>query len=142
MRVRRDRHLPSAELRELFKLNLEAEQIDGFVTPGKEYLVYGMDFDAPRPDTAFGPVAWGPHVYLFDSDFGNQLLPFPLYFFTVTDPRVSRHWTTRTWPDGDVSLWPQEFYLPYFHDHLSNNMASAVQAFERARQRLESEFLE
>jgi hypothetical protein len=37
-------------------------------------------------------------------------------------------------------LWPEEFYMDYFHDQLSDGVPEYVEAFKRAVARLENEF--
>lgn len=73
------------------------------LTVGKEYLVYGLEFviDSDGGDS-------GTHVMLVP-DVG-YLVSFRLDYFSISDPRASKHWQVRQWGPTRTTLFPPSFY--------------------------------
>ncbi|XBS71686.1 hypothetical protein ABK905_12795 [Acerihabitans sp. KWT182] len=43
--------------------------------------------------------------------------------------------------DYEISLWPEEFYQPYFHDQLSDLVPELLETYNQVVEKLENEFL-
>lgn len=107
----------------------------GWITKGREYLVLGLTFE-------YGDSQWGaaPCVDIL-LDSGIVIMAVPLRLFEIVDPRVSRTWEVRYWPDGPtVTLWPPAFYTHAFHDRFSNGDPEAVADVQQVVRILEKEF--
>lgn len=103
------------------------------LTRGQDYLVLGLQFI--RNSSIYG------RIVLFEIEQDDGLLvPIPNTLFDVVDGRVSKWWTIRQGAEGDLKIWPEEFYRDYFHDDLSNGHAETVTAFLRVREKFASEF--
>jgi hypothetical protein len=103
------------------------------LTKDRDYLVLGVQFI--RNSSIYGRIA----LFEIEQDDG-LLLSIPNTLFDVIDGRVSKWWTVRQDANGDLKIWPQEFYRNYFHDDLSNGDAEAVTAFRQIRKKLGREF--
>ena len=131
MRVRCLGECPNQEQIEKLGAGFYREQAF-HVSAGKEYAVFGLEFAVNAKTRGTG--AWIEII----SDYGH-LGGAPLCLFEVLDPRVSRFWELREWPDG-ITLWPPSFYRRYYHDDLSENVPEVMQDFRRVRAEIESEF--
>ncbi|MCX6345761.1 MAG: hypothetical protein NT018_11925 [Armatimonadetes bacterium] len=98
---------------------------------GKEYLVLGLSYDI---DSCWGNAIT---VSFFEDD---HLVRAPIILFSITDPRVSRHWEARKAEDGSLSLWPALFYEDFFHDRLSDYEQEAREAFHKVYLLLDNEY--
>jgi len=105
------------------------------LTRGRDYLVLGVQFI--RNSSIYGRIV----LFEIEQDDG-LLLSIPNTLFDVVDGRVSKWWTVRQDADGDLKIWPEEFYRDYFHDDLSNGDAEAVTAFLKVSEKLGCEFEE
>ena len=103
------------------------------IIPGNTYLVLGITFMFPVE-----PHGGGIHYQILN-DFGSYG-SIPSHLFEIEDPRCSRYWIAKQHPDGDVVLWPEEFFAEFFHDDLSEGLAAPVAAFKVVVKRLKSEF--
>ena len=103
------------------------------LTVGREYLVFGLQLSVNA--NMLGTGAWIQIV-----SESERLSWAPLMLFEIVDPRVSRYWEVRHWPDGAVTLWPNSFYRDYFHDDLSEGVPDLMKEFAAVRASLESEF--
>jgi hypothetical protein len=111
------------------------------LTVGKDYVALGLKFIAD-----FARVRTGAYVWvLADSDAQPEW--FDLCLFTVTDPRMSRHWVMRT--EGiaqeEVRLWPAQWEavrerMPHDPTQLAQAHAEAVAELQRIADLLDSEF--
>src|SRR6266481_1437273 len=86
------------------------------ITIGREYLVLGILFVVNSP------------VY------GNTAL------FEIVDGRCSSFWETRFYKNGDITMWPSEFYEPYFHDDLSDGDPKTRTVFDSVIAKMRCEF--
>ena len=102
------------------------------VKVGKSYLVLALSFIRNSP--YFGSSAI---VQIVNESQECQIMPVSL--FEIIDPSVSKYWKARSMGNGELKLWPQEFYADFFHDDLSECKPATVQVFERVVKRLESE---
>jgi hypothetical protein len=103
------------------------------VTPGREYLVFGLTFALGRGDLGRG--TW---VDYEEPSQGEYLLFAPIALFEVVCPSASRLWELRADADA-ATLWPGPFYEPAFHDRLSDGAKDALVTFRRVRTLLEAE---
>lgn len=100
--------------------------------PGRTYLVIGLQFSVNS--NVLGTGAW---VHVVNEDGKLSWAPFVL--FEVTDPRVSSLWRVDATTDGQLRLWPELLYTPYFHDDLGEGDPVATQKFEHLLRVLETE---
>ena len=101
------------------------------IKPEAEYTVLGLTFMINNP--------YQNGISVEIKDDTDYLTFPPLCLFKIVDPRPSSYWKADALKD-DFSLWPEEFYMDYFHDQLSNGVPEYVEAFNRAVARLENEF--
>lgn len=82
------------------------------------------------------------NIALFEivEDGGYYCLSIPAALFEITDSRCSSFWKARIHQDGAVTLWPTEFYEPYFHDKLSDHDPEMRKLFESVLKKLAAEF--
>lgn len=97
---------------------------------GKDYVVVGLSLFR---ESHFGRL---PLVEFFD---GDHLISAPIILFEISRPRVSGHWLTRTWEDGDLTLWPSLLYEDFFHDRFSDYEPEARAAFMELYEVLKAE---
>jgi hypothetical protein len=97
------------------------------VTIGRQYLVYGLQFNED-----------GSKYIEHLSDSGN-LSEAPIELFKIIDGKVSKYWQMKIWEDGNVTMWPPSFYKEYFHDDLSEGIEENVQDFIALTKLLEEE---
>lgn len=91
--------------------------------PGQEYAVFGLGF-------------WEGRAWVEIESDGGFLYSVPLSEFEIVDATPSSLWRIRAQPDGAITLWPPEFYEPYFHSDLADRKPEAVDAFKSVRERL------
>lgn len=110
------------------------------LTIGKEYLVLGLEFMADN-----ARIRTGPYVWVVADEGGLKW--YDLGLFTITDPRISRHWVLRTWgvPHQRVRLVPAQWEAalersPYYAMHLSKGEPEAVADFQRLYAEFDTEF--
>jgi hypothetical protein len=96
------------------------------VDVGTEYTVLGLGF-------------WDGAVWFEIAASMRTLVSIPAVLFEVTSGRPSRHWDIRIHPDGAVTLWPQSFYHPHYHNHLSEGVLGASADFGHLLALLEEE---
>lgn len=113
-------------------LRITGASPDHQIIPGQTYLVLGITFSFP--DEPHG----GGVQYQILNDFG-KCRSIPSCLFEMHDPRCSKHWIARQDEDGSLLLWPEEFYAEFFHDDLSEGVPSAIDAFTRVVEQLQSE---
>jgi hypothetical protein len=97
------------------------------VTIGRQYLVYGLQFNKDGS-------TYIEHL----SDSGN-LSEAPLDLFKIKDGKVSQYWQMKIWEDGNITIWPPSFYKEYYHDDLSEGIEENVQDFASITKLLEEE---
>lgn len=95
------------------------------VIVGREYLVYGMFFQAGVP--------W---VQLLE-EFG-YIYPVPLCLFEIVDGRVSKYWKVR-YDEKGVTLWPPSFSREFYLDDLIEGKREILEDFQRVREMIEQE---
>lgn len=105
------------------------------LTRGKEYLVFGITFEAPGFMFSGGTL-----VEILDND--GKLISAPISLFNVTDSRVSRHWELRVSEFGSVTLWPSLFYREFYISDLANDVPEAIKDLARVQRLIESESAE
>ena len=103
------------------------------ISIGKEYLVLGISFEISSP-------IYGNTALLQIVNDAGRCAFIPTALFEVIDGRCSSFWETRLHEGGAVTLWPIEFYEPYFHDDLSNHDPAARQLFDSVFRKMRAEF--
>lgn len=106
------------------------------VTPGKEYIVFGLSIGMGDEQTDCKGL-W--IEYLTDYD---NLISAPICLFEIVQRTASRYWELRARPDGSVDLWPSSFYREYYFEDLSEGLSDAVTDFKIVRKVIESEAIE
>lgn len=141
-------YLNEEQIEELdIQLHPREQSIYGsYLTIGKEYLVFGLQFqvDPNKHDT-------GPKVTI-TPDIG-YVVSFPLGLFQITDPRVSRYWEARSLSVATIGFYPSSFYREsdrnypptwygesYLNDLIEEGEPGTIEDFERGCALLESEF--
>jgi len=71
-------------------------------------------------------------------DDEGRLTSLPSHMIEIVDGHISSAWMFREISGGFV-LWPEEFFVEYFHDDLSEGDAASVATFNRVRQRIATE---
>src|SRR5882724_4361444 len=132
MKVRCISTYPNEE--QMMKIGLYPGQSFG-VTIGKEYLVVGLSFQLNS-----GIFGTGLCVNVVDD--GNYFVTIPLCLFEVLDARASRHWRIHTWEDGNITLWPESFYAPYYVDDHNEDFPEVRADFKKVYSQLEAEAAE
>ncbi|MEW9899033.1 hypothetical protein ABWL39_10425 [Chitinivorax sp. PXF-14] len=102
------------------------------LTIGSAYVVLGLAYQV-------GYYA-GPILQVRD-DFGKCVFA-PLCLFDIVDSRPSKYWVAKRLGDFELALWPEEFFVEYFHDDLSNREPAAVKVFHGVIDKLENEFVD
>jgi hypothetical protein len=97
---------------------------------GQEYLVFGLSF---LVGSLYGTTT------VVDYYDGSGIVSAPIALFEVTNPHISRYWEAKKLDNGEMHLWPPQFYAEYFHDRLSDGEQEATEAFERVYMLLENE---
>lgn len=100
-----------------------AQRTEHDLVPGQEYAVFGLGF-------------WEGRAWVEIESDGGFLYSVPLSEFEIVDATPSSLWRIRAQPDGAITLWPPEFYEPYFHSDLADRKPEAVDAFKSVRERL------
>jgi hypothetical protein len=100
---------------------------------GNSYLVLGITFVFPMEPHG------GGLQYQVLNDYG-ACRSIPACLFEVEDGRSSQYWLAKQESDGSLLLWPEEFFVRYFHDDLSEGEADAMQAFQRVVVKMQAEF--
>lgn len=90
------------------------------ITPGVSYLVLGISVIAN--DEACRVL----YQVLNDSDGISHV---PASLFDLQDNRCSASWVARYDADGSLLLWPEEFFVDYFHDDLSEGDSAVANVF-------------
>jgi hypothetical protein len=103
------------------------------VVPGREYLVLGITV---RP--LGSPYGAGAFFEILTDEGACSGVPACL--FEVVDDRCSKYWKIRFNPDRSFSIWPEEFFIRFFHDDLSEGVAASKAAFQQVVDRLSEEF--
>ena len=103
------------------------------ISIGREYLVLGISF------VVCSPVHGTTALLQIVNDAGNCSF-VPAALFEIVDGRCSSFWEARFHEDGAVTMWPSEFYEPYFHDDLSNGYPETRKIFESVLAKMKSEF--
>ena len=94
------------------------------LVPDKIYRVVAISFVTQSP--AFGT------AILFDIiDEAGLLMPIPACLFEVVDPRCSARWLGQDRGRGNFVMWPAPFFIPYFHDRLSEGERDAVAILQK-----------
>ncbi|GGY12420.1 hypothetical protein [Paludibacterium paludis] len=96
---------------------------------GKLYTVMGMSCGIGSPGDV--SLELPDEYYVIDA---------PLCLFDIVDERPSRYWRTRKFGDQGLHLWPEEFYIEYFHDRLSDFDPELTAIYRELRTRMEREF--
>jgi hypothetical protein len=97
---------------------------------GKEYSVLAMTVCAR---------AWfhgASLVYQVVSDHG-QINHCPFWMFEVVEDSIPSFWKVRHESNGDVLLWPPEFFMDFFHDRLSDGDPRYVDALKYLQARVD-----
>ncbi|MDR7070384.1 hypothetical protein J2X02_003249 [Pseudoxanthomonas japonensis] len=77
-------------------------------------------------------------LYQVLNDF-DGISHVPASLFDLKDGRCSSFWVAKYDADGSLLLWPQEFFVDYFHDDLSDGDSAAVHSFRKAVDGLKKE---
>lgn len=93
---------------------------------GRVYTVLGVGF-------------WDGIVWYEIAPSARTLVSIPAFLFETTNGRPSCHWHARSHDDGAFTLWPESFYHPYYHEHLSEGVAAATADFKHLLELLEGE---
>ena len=102
------------------------------VVVGRVYLVLGLTFHTRSP-------LYGAAVTVEVDTGDGHLLSAPLELFDVVNGTPSKFWRLKCWPDGSAALWPDPFYIEYFHDDLSEGVPRTIELYERVRREIEAE---
>lgn len=95
------------------------------VTRGEEYLVFGLIY--------LNSVSW------IDIEMPTEVVvSVPLFLFEIIDSRASRLWKIKIEPDG-LTLWPKEFYDPFFHSRLADGIPEILSGFRQLKERFRKE---
>lgn len=100
---------------------------------GASYLVLGLTMMNDGE-----PHGGGVHYQILN-DFG-AIRSIPSLLFEIEDARCSSFWRAQAYQDGSLLLWPEEFFIKYFHDDLSEGVQEIVTIFNEVVNRLGSEF--
>ena len=103
------------------------------ISIGREYLVLGISFAISSP-------VYGTTALLEIVDDPGHCLSVPAALFKIVDSQCSSFWEARFYEDGAVTMWPSEFYRPYFHGDLSNGDPQARKIFESVLTKMQAEF--
>jgi len=96
---------------------------------GRQYTVMGMSYGID----AHGSI-------LLEIPDEHYVIDAPLDLFDIVDERPSRYWLARKFGDHGLHLWPEAFYIDYFHDRLSDFDPELTAIYRELRARMESEF--
>jgi len=102
------------------------------VTPGKDYVVLGLSYSPST--TCYG----GQPVVEIKNDTG-RLSSIPLFLFTVLDNKASKYWHLRHNENGLLTLFPESFYIDFYHDDLSEGVTEIEKDFQQVCLLLENE---
>ncbi len=98
---------------------------------GKEYIVLGLRYESSES-------YWTTMLYELRDETGI-CLSVPTCLFEIVDSRPSIFWRARhNFPN--FTLWPVEFYRPFFHDDLSEGKPEIKKVFDIVVDRLTYEF--
>ena len=100
------------------------------ISAGRTYTVLGL---TAKPDYMAGAV-----VQICDD--ADRCAFVPICLFTIVDGRASEFWRARLLNEHGLALWPEEFYVDYFHESLADGERSPTEVFERVRAKLEQEY--
>ncbi|WP_147444155.1 MULTISPECIES: hypothetical protein [Corallococcus] len=100
---------------------------------GSDYLVLALTFSLPTE-----PYGGGAEYQILNG-FG-VCRSVPACLFNVIDNRASEYWRVRQDEDGSLLLWPEEFFVDFFHDDLSEGRLETVNSFKKVVQKLQREF--
>lgn len=92
---------------------------DYSITAGRKYLVLGLTF-VPKPALTVASI-----LYQVLNDYGG-VSHVPAEFFSIENGQCSAFWAVRQHEDGSMLIWPQEFFVEFFHDDLSEGVRSAI----------------
>jgi len=98
--------------------------VEHAITPESEYVVLGLSV---KP--CGSPNGSGAFVYVVN-DWG-QCRAISICLFDVVESRCSKYWHAKRHEDGTLLLWPEEFYIDYFLDDLSEDDADAGELFKK-----------
>lgn len=101
------------------------------LTVNQEYTVLGVNFQSTS-------LLNKGVILLLRDDIGRCGF-VPMCLLEVSSPSPSRFWMARKNDEYDLCFWPEEFFLEYFHDDLSEGVTAAVETFERVYQVLNKE---
>jgi len=105
------------------------------LTVGKIYTVLGITFHIQSH-------FYGSGVTVEICDDPGRCATVPLCLFEITDQRPSSFWRIRRSIEYECgcTIWPDEFYIDYFHDDLSEGSAEVVSIFKGLVKKLEDEY--
>lgn len=75
------------------------------------------------------------YFYIFD---GHHLIEVPSDFFEVVDSKVSSEWKIKLWGNGEISLWPELFYIEMFLENFAEREVLERRTFETLKARIEA----
>lgn len=90
---------------------------------GGIYLVLGITFCLPEEPHGGGV------LYEVLNDFGD-VRGIPACLFEIEDSRCSKYWIARKIESGALLLWPEEFFVKFFHDDLSEGVPEVKRTFD------------
>ena len=122
------RQLPAAEAA---AAGIEPRAARGVITPGRVYLVLGIEFTV-------GLAHRGTGVFLQIHDDSARPTSAPLALFEIVDDRVSPEWVARELRPGMFALQPAEFFEPFFHNDLEEGDPSTTARYRRIVGELEA----
>ena len=74
------------------------------------------------------------------SCIGLLVLCLAFALTTSTHAQTSRYWVAQARENGAFLLWPEEFFIEYFHDDLSEGIGETVVIFKAVVNRMSAEF--
>jgi len=117
---------------QLYVLGKNAEAKNHFaISIGKDYVVFGLTF-------SYNNMEIGCFVQILSDN--EHLVHVPVILFDIVDSRLSSYWEIKTFPDGDITLWPSSFYREYYHDDLTEDVKDVIEDFNIVKQKILNEF--
>lgn len=133
MKVICTRRYPTKE-QNLILGNNENNETPYALTIGQEYVVLGVSFQlVTRINKGV--------IFMLRDDFSRCAF-VPACLLEVSDPRLSQYWRAQKIRDFDMFLAPEEFFIEYLIDDLSEGVAESKRIFDHVCTLLEREALQ
>lgn len=101
------------------------------LTVDKEYVVLGISF------LSASTLNKGA-TFLLKDDYGRCAF-VPIFLLEISDSIPSKYWRVKKGIDGDILIWPEEFFSDYFFDDLSDGGSCAIKIFRNICAEMEAE---